>query len=94
MEINNNNKVIDIIKYTEIFLFVLVLYLCFRSSGQSTPHFSPVVSLRNSPEPSFQEWEVELEDSIRKWAAQVVIALEYLHANGIICRYFVYVLNK
>ena len=56
-----------------------------RSSGQNTPQFSPG-SLRNSPEPSLLADDValQLESAIRQWAAQIVVALEHLHANGIV----------
>ena len=62
-----------------------------RSSGQSTPHFSPVMSLSNSPDLSAlkvtEEWKLQLEYDIKKWMAQLVLALEHLHINGIICKY-------
>ena len=91
-DLNNSNKFVDAVKYANEYILSINNYMHFRSSGQSTPHFSPVVSLRNSPEPSFQDWEIKLEDNIRKWAAQIIVALEYLHANGIICRYLLILL--
>ena len=56
-----------------------------KSSGQNTPQFSPG-SLRNSPEPSLLADDValQLESAIRQWAAQIVVALEHLHANEIV----------
>ena len=33
------------------------------------------------------DWVQRLEDSVREWAAQIVLALEHLHNHGIICRY-------
>lgn len=63
--------------------------LFLRSSRQSTPQFSPVASLRGSPETGLgpsEEWERLLEDDIKKWVAQLVLALEHLHSSGIICR--------
>ena len=73
-----------------------VLHL-IRSSGQTTPQFSPVVSLRNSPEPSLgpaKEWEIQLENDIKKWTAQIVVAIEHLHINGVICKYVLHVYKE
>ena len=59
------------------------------SSGRSTPCFSPG-SLRNSPDVSsnqVDDWVRRLEDNVRHWAAQIVVALEHLHAHGVICRW-------
>ena len=58
------------------------------SSGRNTPCFAPG-SLRASPEGRGREmdgWERRLEGSVRQWAAQIVLALESLHAHGVICR--------
>ena len=56
------------------------------SSGQTTPQFSPALSQRNSPESSLLADDVtlQLEGAIKMWAAQMVIALEHLHAYGIV----------
>lgn len=58
-----------------------------RSSGHSSPCFSPG-SLRNSPDVKTQvdDWGRRLEGNVRHWAAQLVLALEHLHAHNIVCR--------
>ena len=57
------------------------------SPRQGSPHFSPG-SLQNSPELSSKvdDWVRRLEDNVRLWMAQIVLALECLHAHGVVCR--------
>ena len=63
-----------------------------QSSGQSTPQFSPWASLRNSPDTSVttEQWETDLEDDVRRWASQIVQALEHLHSYSLFCRLYMY----
>jgi len=32
------------------------------------------------------DWNQRLEQGVKRWAAQIVLALEHLHNHGIICR--------
>ena len=32
------------------------------------------------------DWGKRLEESVREWAAQIILALEHLHTQGIVCR--------
>ena len=33
------------------------------------------------------DWILRLEDKVRHWAAQIIVALDHLHNCGIVCRY-------
>lgn len=51
-----------------------------------TLHFTPT-SLRGSPDQcAVDDWVQRMENRAREWAAMVVLALEHLHAYGIVCR--------
>lgn len=59
-------------------------------SGKSSPCFSPS-SLRNSPENDYtrsviDDWSRRLEENVRHWIAQIVVALDHLHTQGVVCR--------
>ena len=58
------------------------------SPRQSSPCFSPG-SQHSSPNVGgvVDEWGRRLEDSVRTWAAQIVLCLEHLHIHGVICRW-------
>ena len=59
------------------------------SSGDHSSYFSPG-SAKNSPDATvsiLDEWSLRLEGTVRQWAAQVVLALGHLHAQGIVCGY-------
>ena len=49
---------------------------CF-SPGSHSPKMGGVVD----------EWGRRLEDSVRVWAAQIILGLEHLHIHGVICRW-------
>ena len=51
--------------------------------------FSPGAVQRHLVEESeLTDLDVYLEECIRKWIGQLVIALEHLHSQGVICRYY------
>ena len=58
------------------------------SPGRSSPCFSPG-SQSSSPNVGgvVDEWGRRLEDSVRAWAAQIILSLEHLHIHGVICRW-------
>ena len=52
--------------------------------------YSPGAAHKNLVEDGeLSDLDIHLEESVRKWIGQLVIALEHLHSQGVICRYVV-----
>lgn len=58
-----------------------------KTTSSSSLAFTPVSSLINSPDQgAVDNWVQRMENNVREWSAKVVLALEHLHAYGIVCR--------
>ena len=57
-----------------------------KTLSATSLQFTPT-SLRGSPDQrAVDDWVQRMENRVREWAAKVVLALEHLHAYGIVCR--------